>query len=123
MVKGSVVTDSIAIVGMIAIAALMITRAPGMITDMRDALSQESVNASAVVIANRLTSASSSTDNKEFIHKLPTEVPYTLTVKDGYVTVEIAGKKAVSKTLSTLTFGPDTVSTVSITKNGIKKVA
>lgn len=121
--KAAIVTDAITVVGMIAIGALMFAQVPGMADDIRDTLSKESVRAQAVEIANKLTLAGASPDDITVIHEMPSEVSYTVTVKDGYVTVENANDEAMAKTLSQLTFGPEVVNSISITKTGIGKVA
>lgn len=123
--KASVVTDAITVVGMIAIGALMFAQVPGMVNDIKDTLSKEAVQSQAVEIANLITLTNIVTEDVsiKIIHTLPPEGSYSLTVKNGYVTVESGGVKPVVKTLSTLTFGPEIVKSLEITKNEIKKVA
>ena len=118
------VTDALAFVGVVAIGVLMFARVPGVINDAKEALSIESVRAQAVEISSLISFVSSSPDYIEITHKLPsTTDDFKLTVEDGYVTVEEANRKGVGKTFSTVTFGPDTVKELSITKNEIRKVA
>ena len=123
MVKAVAVTDAIIVVGMVAISALMFAQVPGMIDDIKVTLSKQSVRAQAVEIADKISLVSASPNDIEIIHNLPLGVSYTITVKDGYVTVETASDKAADRTISTLTFGPDTVKSLSITKDEIKKVS
>ena len=124
MGKAAIVTDAITIVGMIAIGALMFAQVPGMIDDIKETLSQESVRAQAIEIANLITLVHAATENVEIkiTHKLPSEGSYSVTVANGFVTVEAGNHKAVAKTLSTLAFRPDSVKELEITKNEIKKV-
>lgn len=124
MGKGAIVTDAIAIVGLIAIGGLMFAQVPGLIDEIKDTLSKESVIAQSFEIANLITLVNIAPKDMsiEITHKLPSEVPYTVTVKDSYVTVEASNHKAITKTLSTHTFGPDAVKSLSITKKEIKKV-
>ena len=120
--KAAMVTDAITIVGMIAISALMLVKVPGMVDDMKTTLSQESVRSQAIEIANMITLVTASPYDIKIIHKLPSGASFTITVNDGNVTVQSGAFKAIAKTSSGLTFGPDTVRTLSITKNEIREV-
>jgi len=122
MGKATIVTDAITIVGMIAIGALMFAQVPGMIDDMKNTLSQESVRAQSVEIANLVTLVSASPDNIEIIHELPSGISYTVSIDDGNVAVEAGSYRAVAKTFSTLEFGRSVVKSLSITKNKITRV-
>lgn len=120
MKKASAITDSVTIVGIIAISALMFAKVPGMVDDIKEILSKESVRAKSVEIANLLTLTSSSPNDIEIIYKLPSKIPYVVTVRDGNVTVEAGGDRAVAKTLSKIKFGPEFSHSLSITKTGIR---
>lgn len=124
MHKGAVVTDAIAVVGLIAIGGLMFAQVPGMMEDIKETISQESVRSQAVEIADLITLVNAASEDVEIkiIHKLPPEGSYSVTVANGYVTVEAGGHKAVAKTLSKLAFGSDIVRELEITKDEIKKV-
>ena len=122
--KAAIVTDAITIVGMIAIGALMFAQIPDMLDETKDILSKESARAQAVEIANFASLVSSSPADIQIIQELPPDASYTVTIKDGYVTVELPGQPpATAKTLYTQSFGPDIVKSLSITKSGITRVA
>ena len=121
--KAAIVTDALTIVGMIAIGALMFSQIPDMIDEMKDTLSKESARAQAVEIANFATLVGFSPSDIQMIHELP-DGSYTVTVKDGYVTVELSGQPPKqAKTLYTQPFGPNVVKSISITKSEITRVA
>jgi len=122
--KASIVTDAITIVGLVVIGGLMLAQIPDMIDEVKDTLSKESARAQAVEIANSASLISSSPADIQMIHKLPSDASYTVTIKDGYVTVELPGQQpAGAKTLYTKPFGPDVVKSISITKSGITRMA
>ena len=121
IMKKGLATDAIATVGILAISFLMFGQIPETVEDTKEMLSLESARAQSVEIANLLSLVHASPYDIEITHKLPSEVSYKLTVGDGYVTVEVQGLPPIKhKTLSTLTFGPEFVRTVSITKTEIR---
>lgn len=120
--KGNVVTNAITIIGIGVIGALMFTRVPGMIDDIKIVLSKTSVIGKAAEVADLLTLSKSSPDEIKITYKFPEETSYTLSVKDGYVNVSTEKDWAISKTLSNVAFGPDVVKAITITKNSIQKV-
>ncbi len=122
MAKGSVVTEGIAIVGMIAISTLMFAQVPGMVSDIKETLSQQSAHAKAVEIADLLGLAMSATGDLNYTYTLSEDTPYTLAVDGGIVTVKIKDLTATEKTISPIAFQTDDVKIISITKNGIQKV-
>ena len=122
MLKGNAVTNAIAIIGIGVIGALMFTRVPGMIDDIKIVLSKTSVIGKAAEIADSLTLATSAPDDIKITYALPEDVTYTLSVKNGYVNLTTQGQFATSKTLSNIEFGPDVVKSIVITKTMIEKV-
>ena len=122
MSKGSVVTEGITIVGMIAISALMFAQVPDMVSDIKETLSKQSAHAKAVEIADYLELVGSATGDMSYTYILSEDTPYTLTVDDGVVTVRVKDITATDKTSSSITFQTDDVKAITITKGGIQKV-
>ncbi len=120
--KGNVVTNAITIIGIGVIGALMFTRVPGMIDDIKIVLSKTSVIGKAAEVADLLTLGKSSPDEIKITYKFPEEISYTLSVKDGYVNVSTENDWARSKTLSNVVFGSEVVKSIVITKNSIQRV-
>lgn len=122
MTKGSVVTEGITIVGMIVISTIMFAQVPGMVSDIKETLSQQSAHAKAVEIADLLGLVRSATGDLDYTYTLSEDTPYTLTVDGGIVTVKIKDITATEKTISPIAFQTDDVKVISITKSGIQKV-
>ncbi len=104
--KSSVVTDSIALVGMIAISGLMFGQVPGMVDEIKSILSSENLRMQSVEVANLITLASASSIDTEITHTFPSRVPFTITVNNGYVSVEAGGSSKSSEFLSAQETGP-----------------
>lgn len=131
MLKGNAVINTITIIGIGAIGALMFSQVPGMMDDIKFILSKTSVIGKAAEIADRLTLVGASPSDIKIIYNLPEDVTYTVFIKDGYVNVSTDENWAVSKTLSNLCFKldhadgeckPDTVKTLMIKRNSIEKL-
>ena len=104
MLKGDAVTNTITIVGIAVIGALMFTKVPGVIDDIKIVLSKTSVIGKAAEIADLLTLSMTSPGDIKITYSLPEEVTYKVSVKDGYVNVSTDTEWAVSKTLSNFCF-------------------
>lgn len=128
--KGNVVTNTVTIVGIFAIGALMFTKVPGMVDDIQTVLSKTSVIEKAAEISDMLTLSSSSPGDIKIVYTLvPKDIPYTVFIKDGYVNVSTGDEWAVSRTTSNLCFmsdseecRPEQVRKLMITKTSLEKV-
>lgn len=104
--KSSAVTDSIALVGMIAISGLMFGQVPGMVDEIKSILSSENLRIQSVEVANLITLAYASPIDTEITHAFPSQVPFTITVSGGYVTIEAGGNSKSSGFLSAMESRP-----------------
>ena len=121
MQKGDAVTNTITIVGFLVIGALMFTRIPGMIDDIKEVLSKTSVMGKAAEIADLMTIADSSNDIR-IKYEFPKDSVFTLSVNGGYVNVSNQNEWSASKTTSSIVFGPEIDNSIIISKTGIEKV-
>ncbi len=118
--KGNVVTNTLTIVGVMAISVLMFARVPGIIDDMKIVMSKESVIAESTEIANLLSLSKSAPNDMVIKYKLPEGNSYKLYVKDGYVNVSTSTDWAVSKTLYAGSFEKENVKEIIIKKDGVE---
>lgn len=123
--KAIAVTEAILTVGMVVITSIMIaTQIPGMINDIKQVLSKESVGEKSQELANLLSIATSSPNEIKMIYALSSEKSYDISINNGYVNVSSDSEWATAKTLVLIDFSKPNVQTLTITKtsDGVVKV-
>ena len=113
--KSQVAVNAIIYIGMIAISGLMFAQVPGMVNDIKTVTSQESVIEQAKTIASLLSLASATPNEIKIFYELPDQ--YSISVKDGYVTVITDNEQGISKTLSDIEFEQTNVKSLVIMKD------
>ena len=93
--KAIAVAEILLIIGMSAVSAVMFTKIPGEINDLKQLLALSSANAVAKDIAGLLTTTAISPHNMTLFYSLPEEASYNVSFKNYTVYVDASWEKLV----------------------------
>ena len=93
--KAVAVTETLLIIGMIAVSAVMLVKIPGEINDLKQLPALSSANAVAKDIAGLLTTTAASPHNIVLFYSLPEEASYNVSFKNYTVYVDASWEKLV----------------------------